>query len=510
MDEQRRRSGCMFLSLCASVLFFLGSFFLALFVFGSKSNIRVLQNISRGYAVVLTTIAYVLIALSTVPEFMLDRIKRPFAHSRYGKLHGIKRSFGMDLLKLNIAQSILFLIASILQAVAFFILFQFEDNKNVDEVDLFCKINLAASWFWLFSAALAIVTRGCCWFNCLRTAVQTLDQMGNALYIISTIMWMFAALNEYENFANAGLGPNLQDHVMVMWFFAGCAYTVADVMRFYERNPASAVDQRPLARDEDDADTELSPAQWTNTSGKKKEPTVKWGPDAEIFEEGSEQGKEMARGGPDIESGKKVRESTEQMDSEVNKLGQTVVDPLSRQRDSSSLLAVARQEANTKPSSKGHRDAQALEAPAPPVRYSPEIQAMARKKADAHRKELEALTSKRTGSSSIRPDFSGMSTMRQPHPFQPDFDNTVNAGTTQAASPKFIRVENTGAGSFMAGVKAHSGKTVNPILKTSKSKKQTAQTSPNMVRDFDSFDPSIAAEKIIPAGDVSTGADIAL
>jgi len=505
-DKHRHKSGSMFLSLCASVLFLLGSFLLAFFVFGSKSSVRVLQNVTKGYAVVFTTVAYGFIALSMVPEILLDRIKRPFAHSRYGKLHGTSKSFGMDLFKLNIAQSILFIIASILQAVAFFILFQFENSNKLDEVDLYCKINLAASWFWLFSSALALVTRGCCWFSCLRSAVQTLDQMGNALYIISTVMWMFAALNEYENFANAGLGPNLQDNVMIMWFVAGCAYTVADVLRFCERNPPSSVDNTPLAND--DGETELSPAQWTDTSAKKKEPTVRWGPDTDTSDEGSEQVNKQSARGADIESGEEGKESTEGVNADVDKFIQTLETQASPRRHSSRVLASARQEANDKYGNRGFKSAQAPEAPKPSARYSPEIQAVARKKADDHRKELEALTSKRTQSSSIRPDFSGMCNMRQPHPFLPDYDNAASEGAERTSSRTFIRVKDTKTGLSVANVKVKSPRRINPVRETSTAKKQQVQTSPIAVVDFDPFDPCISDNKITPTRHVS-GADVA-
>jgi len=298
------------LALTSSTLFLAGSTVLAVLV--TSDRIKPLRSLPYVKGTLLVIIAYALLALHVVPEIALDRStpQRPFSHNRYGKLQRRSRRLRVDFAYLNFAQSFTFFTASLVQGAAFFVLFEYEDNEDFDNVDIYCKINLASSSLWVITSALALVSRGCCWIRYCRSWTDTLEQSGNGLYIVSTFVWMIAGLNQFENFDHPYLGDNLQDCVLIIWFVVGCLYTAADVRRFYERRTMH-VDSRPFTKDnhdddkteyddEEDDDNATDPGlsrSWTSTSY-DKDTKIKWGPDADATSNGEtdeEKGNEVFR-----------------------------------------------------------------------------------------------------------------------------------------------------------------------------------------------------------------------
>lgn len=241
------------LSFLSSFLFLIGALSVFLTAFGGDNSALNALSIS-DLGTKLISFGYFCWILHAIAEISIDKspVRRPFAHMRYGKTRGVSRSVRVDLVRMNVYHSIIFSAASFFQGLAFAVLLELSKSNRVDGVNIYVNINLLASLLWLVSAAMTVSSRGCCWLYCFRTNAELFDQTANGLFVSSSIVWMFAALNVYSNVNQALLGDYLQDVVIAIWLAVGCLYVIADLMRI--PTFIASVNTTPLGADgtEDD------------------------------------------------------------------------------------------------------------------------------------------------------------------------------------------------------------------------------------------------------------------
>lgn len=191
-------------------------------------------------AKILLLAGFGLFLLHSVPEISMDQPPfRPFGHGRYTRT-SFKSNKGStaDYIVLNRVQTGFFAVATSLEIAAFYLML-YESMPFW----YFTTLNLLASFFWLFSAALLLVTRGCCWLRCCVTLWDTCDQIGNGLYIVTCILWTLMALMQQEHNNAKKLsfmdGIDCQIVCFILWTIAATFYLMADFhrwMRFIPEN----------------------------------------------------------------------------------------------------------------------------------------------------------------------------------------------------------------------------------------------------------------------------------
>jgi hypothetical protein len=224
----------LLLSLSSSVLFSIGSTFLASYIFAVAATDGGQDLLQAKAPKILILIGYSALAAHTFPEILLDyNSTRLFDHSRYGK----------DTPKLNGANSVFFLLGSSLQCMAFLV----NLSENTQDTNLYVTLNSVASVLWIGSAVATCLSRGCCLFRC-GPCPDTFDQIANGIYVLSAGLWGLAALNVYDGSDQAFSGDSFYDFVFLMWGVIGLMYLAADLQRYWQ--PPSdifSVDTRPLA-----------------------------------------------------------------------------------------------------------------------------------------------------------------------------------------------------------------------------------------------------------------------
>ena len=162
---------------------------------------------------------YSCFAVHALVELALDLspVRRLYSFGRYGKVYMSSRVYGMDLLKVNLAQSYCFLLASIVQYLAFYYL------KNND-LELYVGLNLLSSCLWVVTAALALMARGLFWIFIRSNRRQRLEKTANGLYILMAVIWMLDAVNQMDGFNGKILGDGLQDAAICILFLSGFLY----------------------------------------------------------------------------------------------------------------------------------------------------------------------------------------------------------------------------------------------------------------------------------------------
>jgi hypothetical protein len=236
---EQERSWASLLSLLSSALFSVGSTFLACYIFAVSATDGGQDLMEAKAPKIMILLGYSTLAAHTFPEIILDySASRIFDHSRYGK----------DSPMLNAVNSVLFLIGSTTQCLAF-LAYLSEDMENSN---LYVALNLFASVLWIGSAVATSMSRGCFVFRC-GPCPDTFDQIANGVYVLSTGLLGVAALNVYDDSNQAFLGNFLQELVFLMWAVIGVLYLAADIQRFRELPAQSSVDSRPLVPNEEDS-----------------------------------------------------------------------------------------------------------------------------------------------------------------------------------------------------------------------------------------------------------------
>lgn len=245
IDEELKKSERLhrILAIQSSLLFFLGTCAFMVYVIAENQYQTGSQFADSITSKVTVATGYLLLSLHALIEMVIDfqKVPRIFPHSRYGRVFGTKRSYGVDLRNLNVLQSGLFLFASLLEMVAFLALFVLR------RTDVYSWFNVGGSCLFLTSAALTLVIRGCCWVRWSRSAREMLDQSANGLFVVATVAWMFACLNQFENFHSNTVGALLQDMCMIVFFVCGFFYLLADLLRLCEKSELTGR-RRPLVR----------------------------------------------------------------------------------------------------------------------------------------------------------------------------------------------------------------------------------------------------------------------
>lgn len=223
------------LSLLSTLIFVAGAAFLVL-----KQRLDIAEN-SFVYG-------FALLATSVLPEFCIDYLsRRPFSHGRYSAVSRSQEVFGSDVVILNNCQSLVFLIATIVQGVAFFFYEELEDEY--DEVTLYCDINLSAAVFWVLSGGMVLVMRGFAGCRCKNGVVGTIDYVANVIYTISTGVLAVSGMEQMEQFDyfdKEHLGSLLQGYAMDAWLVAGVLYLLSDIYRL--QSGPQHLDLRPIVR----------------------------------------------------------------------------------------------------------------------------------------------------------------------------------------------------------------------------------------------------------------------
>jgi hypothetical protein len=175
----------LLLSLSSSVLFSVGSTFLASYIFAVAATDGGQDLLQAKAPKILILIGYSALAAHTFPEIVLDySSSRLFDHSRYGK----------DSPKLNVANSVFFLLGCTLQCMAFLVSL----SEDIQDSKLYVTLNSVASVLWIGSAFATSLSRGCCVFSC-GPCPDTFDQIANGIYLLSVGLWGLAALNTYDD-----------------------------------------------------------------------------------------------------------------------------------------------------------------------------------------------------------------------------------------------------------------------------------------------------------------------
>jgi hypothetical protein len=234
----QQRSCSSLLSLSSSALFSVGSIFLASSLFAVAATAGGQDLLQAKAPKILILIGYSALAAHVFPEIVLDfSSSRMFDHSRYGK----------DSPKLNGANSVFFLLASTLQCMTSLV----HLSEDLQDTNLYVTLNSTASVLWIGSAVATSLSRGGCFFG---FGPDTLDEIANAIYVLSAGLWGLAALNVYDSNDLAFSADFLHDLIFVMWAVIGLLYLAADLQR-YRKPPLdiASVDPRPLAPAEDES-----------------------------------------------------------------------------------------------------------------------------------------------------------------------------------------------------------------------------------------------------------------
>jgi hypothetical protein len=230
----------LLLLISSSALFSVGSAFLASYVFAVAATDGGQDLLQAKAAQILILIGYSALAAHTFPEIVLDyNSSRLFDHSRYRK----------DSPKLNVANSVFFLLGCTLQYMAFLVSL----SEDIQDSKLYVTLNSVASVLWIGSAVATSLSRGCCVFSC-GPCPDTFDQIANGIYLLSVGLWGLAALNTYDDSDLAFSEKFLHDLVFLMWGVIGLLYLAADLQRYRQPLPdISSVDTRPLAPAEEES-----------------------------------------------------------------------------------------------------------------------------------------------------------------------------------------------------------------------------------------------------------------
>jgi hypothetical protein len=234
--QERRWS--LLLSLLSSALFSVGSIFLASSLFAVAATDGGQDLLQAKAPKILILIGYSALAAHVFPEIVLDfSSSRITDHCRYGK----------DSPKLNGANSVFFLLGSTLQCMASLV----NLSEDLQETSFYVTLNSAASVLWIGSAVATSLSRGGCFFG---PCSDTLDEIANAIYVLSAGLWGLAALNVYDGNDLAFSADFLHDLIFVMWAVIGLFYLAADLQR-YRKPPLNiaSVDPRPLAPAEEES-----------------------------------------------------------------------------------------------------------------------------------------------------------------------------------------------------------------------------------------------------------------
>lgn len=184
----------------------------------------------------LLYVGFVTLALHAIPEIIADvSVGRPNEHSRY-TIHdpnNSKKRF------LNLLQSIVFLAAGVIQAVAFFYSQRARERGEADKksVDTYLLLNTIASGLWISTGLLIFSARRCFCMRCFSRSSEFCDAVGNTCWILSTIVLIVDAFILVMDF-NAGFNQEALDRffwntIPIMWTVSGVFYLVADLQRLW-------------------------------------------------------------------------------------------------------------------------------------------------------------------------------------------------------------------------------------------------------------------------------------
>lgn len=230
----------LLLSLSSSALFSVGSAFLTSYIFAVAATDGGQDLLQAKAPKILILIGYSALAAHTFPEIVMDyHSSRLFAHSRYGK----------DSPKLNVVNSVFFLLGCTLQCIAYLVSLSEDIQNNI----LYVALHSAASVLWVGSAVATSLSRGCCLFRC-GPCPDTFDQIANAIYVLSAGLWGLATLNVFDDSDQIFSGEYLHALVFLMWGVIGPLYLAADLQRYRQPSSSiSSVDTRPLSSAEEES-----------------------------------------------------------------------------------------------------------------------------------------------------------------------------------------------------------------------------------------------------------------
>ena len=210
----------------------------------------------------LKALAGFLIALQLIPEIYIDSFQsqhpRRVSHGRYSAAaEEPQRSSGNWPVLWNKTQNAVFLMACVLQIVAFGVAVQL--NRQPGLFRAYQIFNLAAAATWILSGLVVLLNRRLYWpssSSCgkrgFNAKADVVDVVGNTLYVLGCLVWLIAGIAIFrsnDDLSNE-VGSPLQRGAAGLWSVSALLHVSTDVGRLLCRtsnnrklprnNPASS------------------------------------------------------------------------------------------------------------------------------------------------------------------------------------------------------------------------------------------------------------------------------